>query len=92
MKGSSDAAFKQQLKQMIIDACGKQDVDAQDIPEDVDLFSDASALALDSLDGLQISMAIQREFGVRINDPKDMRRILSSINALADYLQPGSAE
>lgn len=88
MKGSDDQAFKQYLKELIVDACGKDDVSAADIADDEALFGEQARLGLDSLDGLQISMAIQREFGVRISDSKEMRRILHSVNGLADYLRP----
>lgn len=88
MKGSQDDALKLRLKSMIVEECGK-DIDPEEIPDDEALFGDESQLQLDSLDGLQISMAIQREFGPRITDPKELRRILESVNALADFLQPG---
>jgi acyl carrier protein len=41
---------------------------------------------LDSLDALQISMAIQKKYGVRMPDSKDTRRALVSLLALAEYL------
>lgn len=88
MKGSEDAGFKNELKQLIIDACDKQ-VSPEDIPDDANLFGDGSVLELDSVDGLQISMALQKRFGVRITDAKQMRRIFTSVNALADFLRPG---
>ena len=87
MKGSQDDALKLRLKAMIIEECGK-DMEPAEIADDVPLFGEESSLELDSLDGLQISMAIQRDYGQRITDPKELRRILESINALADYLQP----
>lgn len=88
MKGSQDQAFKHDLKELIVEACGKDDVSAADIADDEPLFGEQARLELDSLDGLQISMAIQREFGVRVSDSKEMRRILHSVNGLADYLRP----
>lgn len=51
------------------------------------LFGPESRLELDSLDALQISMAIQKRFGIRMPDSKETRRALVSINALAEYLQ-----
>ncbi len=87
MKGSQDDALKLRLKAMIVDECGK-DIEPEEIPDGEALFGEESELQLDSLDGLQISMAIQREFGHRITDPKELRRILESVDALADFLQP----
>ncbi|KAB7624172.1 phosphopantetheine-binding protein [Alkalilimnicola sp. S0819] len=87
MKGSRDDALKRRLKEMIIAECDK-DVTPDEIPDDAPLFGEDAVLELDSLDGLQISMAVQKEYGYRISDPKEMRRILASVNSLADFLQP----
>ena len=53
---------------------------------DEPLFGPAARLALDSLDALQLSMALQKRYGVRLTDSKETRRILSCIGNLADYL------
>lgn len=88
MKGSEDAALKARLKQLIVTETDKQ-VDPALIPDDKPLFGPKSALELDSVDGLQISMALQMQFGLRIEDPKEMRRVLANVNTLADFIQPG---
>jgi acyl carrier protein len=87
MKGSADSAFKLQLKQLILDVCGKED-SPDAVADDGALFGDEASLALDSIDGLQIAVAIQQKFGNRITDPKEARAIMISINSLADYLHP----
>jgi len=53
---------------------------------DEPLFGPDARLALDSLDALQLSMALQKRYGVRLTDSKETRRILSCIGNLADYL------
>ena len=78
--------LKHNLKQMIIDECEKEDIEADDIPNDVELFSSASGLELDSLDALTISMALQNQFGIRVADPKAFRRIITTTDALAEYI------
>ena len=50
------------------------------------LFGPEARLALDSLDALQLSMALQKRYGVRLADSKETRRILSCVGNLADYL------
>lgn len=87
MKGSIDDAFKTELKRLIIEACDK-DVAVEAVGDEVFLFGDASVLALDSLDALQISMEIQRSYGVVLADSKELRRVFTSINSLADYIKP----
>ena len=88
MIGSKDDVLKLRLKKMIIDECEKDDIEPEDVGDDVELFSEASGLELDSLDALQISMGLQNQFGVRLADTKDFRRIVTTINALAEYVQP----
>ncbi len=40
------------------------------------------------MDALQISMALQKEYNIEANDSKKLRKIMVSINSLADYIQP----
>jgi len=79
--------LKYDLKAMIIDECEKEDIKPEDIDNEVELFSDKSGLELDSLDGLTISMALQKQYGLRIGDPKAFRRIMTTTSALAEYIQ-----
>jgi acyl carrier protein len=88
MKGSLDMALKLRLKQMIIDECEKDAVALEAVSDDVMLFSDASGLELDSLDALQILMGLQIQFGIRLPDSKAFRRHVTTINELADFIQP----
>jgi acyl carrier protein len=88
MKGSLDNHLKNEIKTLIIENC-ELDIDVNDIDDDLELFSRKSELALDSIDALQISIAIQNTYGIAIRDSKEMRRVLQSINTFADFLQPG---
>ena len=75
-----------ELKALVLEAAEKQ-VPEGGLTDDEVLFGLGTRLALDSLDALQISMAIQERFGVRMPDSKDTRRALSSIAHLAQHLQ-----
>ncbi len=75
----------EELKQLVLDAAEKTEpADGLDIDEV--LFGDDSRLELDSIDALQISMAIQKRYGIRLNDSKETRRAMGSLAALADFL------
>jgi len=87
MSGSQDNEFKTALKKLIIEACDK-DITPEEIDDTEPMFGDASALALDSMDALQLSMEIQKVYGVVLADSKELRRVFTSINALADYIKP----
>lgn len=79
------AAFRRELKELILSAADK-DEPPGGVTDDEVLFSPESRLLLDSLDALQISMEIQKRYGIRMPDSKETRRALSSIAHLAEYL------
>jgi len=84
--------LKYDLKKMIIDECEKEDISPEDVANDVELFSDKSGLELDSLDALQISMGMQNKFGIRLGDSKDFRRVVTTIDNMADYIMEQNAQ
>ena len=88
MKGSLDNNLKNKIKTLIIENC-ELDIDANEIGDDLPLFARQSELELDSIDALQISIAIQNAYGIAIRDSKEMRRVMQSVNTFADFLQPG---
>lgn len=83
--------LKYDIKDMIIDECEKEDIEPNDIADDVELFSDESGLELDSLDALQISMGLQKKYGVRLGDSKEFRRNVTTIEKLAKYINEQNA-
>ena len=79
-------SLKEDLKEMIVRECDKE-IDPKSIKDDDTLFNPAHPLGLDSLDSLQISMALQNEYSIRLVDPKEARRVMESINTLAEYIE-----
>lgn len=78
--------LRHELKALIIEACDKECTPAE-ITDDEFLFGAEAPLQLDSLDALQISMAIKKQYGLRLPDSKDTRRILSCVANLAEHLE-----
>ena len=78
--------LKQDLKVMIIEECEKEDIQPADILDDAELFAPDNALELDSLDALQISMGIQKAYKIRLVDPKEFRRVVTTIDNLAAFI------
>jgi len=77
--------FREELKHMILEAVEK-DAPSGGISDDEILFGPEARLMLDSLDALQISMEIQKRYGVRMPDSKETRRALVNVAHLAEYL------
>ena len=82
---ADDPRFLDALKHLILDACDK-DEPAGGLRADEILFGPESRLDLDSLDALQISMSLQKRYGVRMPDSKETRRALASLSTLAAHL------
>ncbi len=74
-----------ELKALVLEAAEKPTPEGG-LGDDEALFGPESRLALDSLDALQVSMAIQERYGVRMPDSKETRRALTSIAHLARHL------
>jgi acyl carrier protein len=77
--------LKLDLKKLIIRECQKS-VEPEQIADDDILIGGSSRLALDSLDALQIALAVKQHYGKRIDGSKETRMALKSINTLADFI------
>lgn len=77
------AALSQALKELIIVECDKE-VSADSVTNDEPLFG--GSLDLDSLDALQLCMAVKRVYGVRIQGSTAARKALKSIDTLAETI------
>lgn len=80
--------LKQELKQLIVIECDKEDeIEWQEIEDDEPLFGSKSNVGLDSLDALQLSLVLKQKFGIRVEGSKESRKNLHSINAIADFIK-----
>jgi len=73
------------LKKMIIDTLKLEDVTVAEIENDAPLFREG--LELDSIDALELVVAIEKIFNVIIEDEDVGRKALASVNALAMFIQ-----
>jgi acyl carrier protein len=77
--------LKQEVKADIIKFLNLLEVQPDDIADDQPLFGDG--LGLDSIDSLELIVMLDRTYGVKINDPKEGRKILVNVNSIVDYIQ-----
>lgn len=81
---SSD--LQRELKQLIIDALDLEDITVEDIDSDAPLF--VEGLGLDSIDALELGLALQKRYGVKIDaDSAETKKHFSSVNSLAALVQ-----
>ena len=79
------SALQLEIKNLIIDSLGLEDVTPQDIDDDLTLFGEG--LGLDSVDALELGLAIQKRFGIKIDaEAKDTRTHFANVNALAAFV------
>ena len=73
------------LKVKIIEILNLEDVTVEDIKNDDSLFGDG--LGLDSIDALELIVLLDKEYGIKITDPKEGKTIFQSVEVMADYIQ-----
>ena len=75
-----------EIAQLIVDTLNLEHLRASDIPVAQPLFNDG--LGLDSVDALELALALQKRYGIRIeSDVKDARRHFASIASLAAFVE-----
>jgi acyl carrier protein len=77
--------LESELKELIIDALMLEDMSAEEIDSEEPLF--VEGLGLDSIDALELAMAIDKKYGVRIKaDDEQNKEIFSNVRSLAAYV------
>ena len=78
--------LKQEIKELIIESLKISDVKPDEIGDSVSLFEENNALQIDSVDALEIVMALQRKYGVHIDDQNLGRFIIKSVDTIAEFV------
>ena len=73
------------LKKMIIEATGLEDITPEEIVDSEPLF--VEGLGLDSIDALELVVSLETDFGIKITEAELARQAFASVNALADYVE-----
>jgi acyl carrier protein len=85
-------ALKQRVKALLVENLMLQ-ITAEDIQDEQPLFGPGS-LGLDSVDALQLVVALDKNFGLKIPTPAAARGILKNVNtivaAVQDHSEPGA--
>ena len=73
------------LKQEIIEVLNLEDIKPEDIDNDAPLFGEG--LGLDSIDALELIVLMEKNYGIKLQDPAKGKEIFKAINVMADYIQ-----
>jgi len=79
--------LKLEIKKLIMDTLSISDIDPNNVDNEKPLFGGDNALTLDSVDAIEIIMAIQRTYHVRIADQNLAREIVRSIDSIAEFIE-----
>ena len=74
----------QELKEEIIEALNLEDMEADEIDAEEPLFGDG--LGLDSIDALELIVLLEKNYGIKVEDPKEGKNIFFSIKTMAEYI------
>ena len=76
--------LKLELKKLILKAANLDDVEPEEIEDDAPLF--VEGLGLDSIDALELSVALESQYGINISDSETARAAFASINTLSQFV------
>jgi acyl carrier protein len=76
--------LKQTLKRTIVEVINLEDVNIEDINDNDPLFG--AGLGLDSIDALELIVMLDKEYGIKLVDPKEGKIIFQSIETMAAYI------
>ena len=80
-----------QIKELIISALELEDVKPENIVDSEPLFGEG--LGLDSIDALELGIALKNKFGVKFSaENADNRKHFASVNALAEYIKTSGGQ
>jgi acyl carrier protein len=83
--------LQEELKGLIVEALMLDDVKPEQIESEAPLF--VEGLGLDSIDALELAMAVEHRFGVKFgSDDEQNRRTFASVKSLAEYIQAKAPE
>lgn len=74
----------EQLKVQIIEQLNLEDIEPDDIDPDEPLFGEG--LGLDSIDALELIVLLEKEYGIKIENPKDGQKVFFSLNIMAEFI------
>ena len=81
---ANDPATRERLKSLIIEYLNLEGMRPDDIADDDPLFGDG--LGLDSVDALELVVALEKEWGIRIEDQESTREAFATVATLAAFV------
>lgn len=87
MPGKAQRDIKLEIKVLILETLNIEDVQAEEIRNDVSLLSGENTITIDSIDVLEVVVAIQKKFEVDIRDQNHARLIVNTVDTIAGFIE-----
>ncbi len=88
---SAQTAAQLEMAELLVEALNLEDIAASDIAPDESLFGDG--LGLDSIDALEIALAISQKYGVQMQaEDESTRKAFTSLATLTDFVQTNKSK
>ena len=81
----STAELRENLKKLIVDRLNLIDVTPADIGDELSLFK--TGLGLDSIDALELTLAVEKEYGVKVANSEQALQAFQSVATLASFIE-----
>ena len=78
--------IKLETKKLILESLNIEDVQPEEIRDDVSLLSGENTITIDSIDVLEVVVAIQKSFNVKIQDQNHAKLIVDTVNTIAEFV------
>jgi acyl carrier protein len=80
------AALKSEIKKLIVETLKINDTSPEAILDQPSLFTGENTVTLDSIDAIELIMAVQRQYSVRLDDQNLARNIIQSVDSIAEFV------
>lgn len=76
--------LKAQLKEQILEALSLDEMKPEEIDDNAPLFGEG--LGLDSIDALELIVLMEKQYGIKLSNPAEGKKVFKSINVMAEYI------
>jgi len=73
-----------ELKMLIVEVLNLEDITPEEIKDDEALF--VEGLGLDSIDALELTVALEKKYNIKFEDEKKARKAFQSVKSLANFI------
>ncbi|MDX2432390.1 MAG: hypothetical protein QNK35_15740 [Bacteroides sp.] len=79
--------IKLEVRKLILETLNIDDLQPEDVSTDISLLSGENTITIDSIDVLEVVVAIQKKFDVNIRDQNHARLIVNTVDTITEFIQ-----